>query len=483
MYQPLFRHKLYYLALVLSLVIGADLALHPYSPDAPTFLSGYVRRGLEYALLNGVYLIWLFQEIQYQKKLQAEVQVDPPVPQSFSRLLRLSMGFLFAAWMGFPATSDPFLYLHLGVMSWSGHNPYLTGAGDVISQFSPSLAWFQTATYGPVSLGVFMAVTGIVSSVVGSIYLLKTLFLLVHLVNAALIWNETQQSRMGSFITLAYLMNPILLFEQVGNARVDVLVCTSLILLVGSLRKGHYVQGAIALLLGIFSKTLPIIWVAQWGMFLLRSKRWKSIGVSIFLAIVLVLILFQTLLPTPKAWVSLLNPGVAWQTAGSFHDILNQGLTLAKSILPLFISEKQGGLVRLLKILTYLLYCGYYAWICGQAYFSRRYSASHLVSDMGWATLILFLFATPWYQPWYATILLCFVALLNFAAPRFCLIAITYAVCSTVAYYIFSGVAHSVSLLIASIITVIPTTLLLCFLARVNFSEQQTAEDCFSSTR
>jgi alpha-1,6-mannosyltransferase len=473
-----FRNQLYALAVVLAFSLGIDdLAVHPYNPDSPTFLSHYVRQGIEYALLNGLYLIWLIKAIRL-RSTQPEEQTAHHFAQNFRPLIQPGLLFLFAAWIAYPNTGDPYGYLHFGKMVWSGYNPYLTPGGDFTSQFSPFLAWFQTSTYGVVSLGVFMLVTaGSVLSVTGSIYFLKTLFLLLHLVNTYLIWNATKLSHSRALITLAYFINPILLFEQVGNARVDILLCTTLILLTHSLRKGHYVNAVIAMLLGIFSKTLPVIWVAQLGVFLMRSKRWKSIGISACWAIAFFFILSQTVFTEPKAWLSLLNPGVVWQTAGSFHDILNNALTIAKPFLPSFISENQGRLVRLFKLLTYFLYCVGYAWMCGRAYFSKKYVASSLVLEMGWSTLILFLFATPWYQPWYATILLCFVALMNFTAPRFCLIALTYSTCSAIAYYIFSGVVNPAALLIASIITVFPTTALLCLSSRWIFSEIQAVKD------
>lgn len=471
------QHWFVYLAAIFALVLCLELVLDQYSSKSPTFLSGYVRRGIEYAFLNGMYLIWLINQLQQYRSIQSQAQAFRFGFQNFSDLVKAGLIFLIAAWISYPATSDVYLYLHYGVMGLNGSNPYLIPAKDFTSQLSPLLSWFQTSTYGPISLGLFMiAGAGSFISIHTGIYILKTLFLLIHLLNSYLIWNEPKPTSARSFITLAYLINPIILFEQVGNARVDVLVCTVLILLVRFLRQGRYVGSILVTWAGIFSKTLPIIWLPLVGVFLIRLKRWKALAISAFLSTLFLFILSKTLLTEPEAWISLSNPGVKWQTAGSVHDILNTLLSFFQPVLPSLVIEKQAGVIALFKTFTYLLYGFYYIWVCFKAYFNREYTASNLSVDLGWATLMLFLFATPWYQPWYATVLLCFVALLNFRASFFCLTAIVYAVCSTVAYYLLAGAPEQVPLFIASIITVVPTTLILLFRSKLIFSEAEPSD-------
>ncbi|VXD17895.1 conserved membrane hypothetical protein [Planktothrix serta PCC 8927] len=459
---------LIYPAAFLALILAFELIRVGYDSDSPAFLDGYIRRGVEYTLLNGIYILWLVKGIRSHPSSDQTAEADRYSLQDFSTLIKPGAIFLIAAWMSYPATTDPYLYLHYGMVALSSYNPYLVPAGDFTSQFSSLSPWSQTATYGPISLAFFMiaAATSSISIGVG-IYSLKTLFLLIHLLNSYLIWNQVKTFERGNFITIAYLINPIILFEQVGNARVDVLLCTALILLVKFLIEGRYVRSVAAIWLGILSKTLPIIWAPLLGVFLLKLRRWKSIAFSLFLSIMLLFILSQTLLTEAHAWISLLNPGVAWHNAGSFHDILNRLLTLAKPFLPALIVQKQAGLVWLFKICTYILYCLYYAWICLRTFFRRHYTAFELILDLGWVTLTLFLFATPWYQPWYATVLICFVALLNFRSPFFCFVALTYSVCSTVVYYLFAGGSEFIPLLFASIMTVVPTTLLLLLKSKI----------------
>jgi alpha-1,6-mannosyltransferase len=456
-----------WLAIILSVIFCFETIVAYSNPSSTSFLSAYVRRGIEYSLLNGLYLIWLVEGIQQRKLDHSAIEDCKLTYQRFSDVIKVSLLFLITALISYPVTSDPYLYLHYGTMGLNGVNPYLIPAKDFASQFSSFFPWTQTSTYGPISTSFFIvAAAGRSVSVAVGVYILKTLFFIIHTINSYLIWNEMKGAEHRAFITLAYLINPIILFEQVGNCRVDVLLCTTLILLIGLLRQGNYIGSVIAAWAGILSKTLPIIWLPVLGVFLLRSQRWKSIAIAAFLSILLLLALSQTLFTEPRAWVSLLNPGVKWQSAGSFHDILNGLLSFTKPVLPTFFIEKQAGIVALFKTFTYGLYCLYYAWICFRVYFNRQYTAANLALQLGWLTLILFLLATPWYQPWYATILLCFAALLNFAAPFFCLAVLTYSVCSTVAYYIFAGTPAQALLFIASVITVIPTTVLLFFRSR-----------------
>jgi len=58
---------------------------------------------------------------------------------------------------------------------------------------------------------------------------------------------------------MAYLVNPMLLNEQIVNAHLDVLLANTLIVLIGCLYSGRYVCGILAIWVGFLVKTLPII--------------------------------------------------------------------------------------------------------------------------------------------------------------------------------------------------------------------------------
>jgi alpha-1,6-mannosyltransferase len=306
-------------------------------------------------------------------------------------------------------------------------------------------------------------------SVVVAVYSFKLTCLALHLFNSYLVWQELKSTKSSSWyrswMTLAYLLNPILLFEQVCNAHLDVILCTVLILLIRFFRRRQSVRGFLTLWVGIFAKALPIIWLPLTVVFLLRSRQWKSLAIALFVCVVTVIGFSQILLVTPQAWLSLLNPGVSGKTAGSVHNLLNAFLMGIQSILPSIIAHRPGRVVRAFSLLTYLLYCVYYARLMLRVYFRKHYTADRLFLDLGWATLALFLLATPWYQPWYASVLLPFVILLP-RGKNLAGIAIVYATTSSIAYYGLAYGPYDVPLAIVSLLTVGPPLALSTFQSR-----------------
>ncbi len=58
---------------------------------------------------------------------------------------------------------------------------------------------------------------------------------------------------------MAYLLNPMLLNEQIVNAHLDVLLANTLIAIIGYLYSDRYVWGILAIWVRFLVKTLPII--------------------------------------------------------------------------------------------------------------------------------------------------------------------------------------------------------------------------------
>jgi hypothetical protein len=150
---------------------------------------------------------------------------------------------------------------------------------------------------------------------------------------------------------------------------------------------------------------------------------------------------------------------------GSVHALFREGLGSLGGLLPEIIVRKQGAVVYRFTQATYGAYCLGYAVLLYRVLVGRLSSVSDLISYLGWATLVLLLFATPWYQPWYATILLPFVVL-NLRARFFGITASTYALSSSVAYYLFSYSGNWWPQLGVSILTVVPPLALLVLGAR-----------------
>ncbi|HAX77809.1 MAG TPA: hypothetical protein DCY88_18710 [Cyanobacteria bacterium UBA11372] len=383
------------------------------------------RIGSQYLVLTVIYLIWLVRDKQ---KYQG---------YDFLDILKSTWVFLAIAFIGYPFTQDIYLYLQYGLMAINGLNPYLSASGDFASVLSPFIFWNQTSTYGPISQIFFIISAAFVpvSPILG-VYIFKFICLLFHLFNSYLIWREIRLNNYGIRIAIAYLLNPLLLFELVTEAHVDVFVCTTIILATTAIVKRKYVRGILAIWLGILSKTLPIILLPLFFTLLFKQKRWKILSSSIILSISIILALQYSILPSVESWKSLLNPGVGDLVSGSLHDLLKLIVNseYVEYLFPNFAINYQDNILTAFRYLTYFCFAAYYAWVVGKAYWNKNYSESNLVVDMGWVTLVLLLFATPWLMPWYPTILFPFIAL-NLHARWFCVTSFTFGVVLSCAFY------------------------------------------------
>jgi alpha-1,6-mannosyltransferase len=174
-----------------------------------------------YLIATVTYIIWLIQKKQ--------------TSSSFLDICKYAIPFLALALIAYPQSTDIYMYLHYGVMSLHKINPYL------IRPIASSLAYLPSSTgsnftYGPVSL-FFFSVSALavpISPLVG-VYFFKIICLCVHTLNAYLIWRLLKNSENRSLITMAYLVNPMLLNEQIVNAHLDVLLANTLIVLIGCL--------------------------------------------------------------------------------------------------------------------------------------------------------------------------------------------------------------------------------------------------------
>jgi alpha-1,6-mannosyltransferase len=448
---------LFIFALIVALILGIELVVHGYNylnyishiaKQNNDFESSYFRRGIEYIILNIIYFLWLIQNKALKKR------------SNFINLLKLSIVFLLIAFFSYPVTSDIYLYLQYGLMDINKINPFLNPAGTFTSDLSPFLVWKQSSTYGPISQ-IFFIISAVFTSfgLVGRVYVFKFFCLLGHTLNSYLIWRQLKDCKHQNKITLAYLLNPLLLFEHVANAHLDVFICTALIVLINFIKQNRYTYSILTIWIGFLTKTIPIIWLPLISVFLVRQRRWKSLLIAAFLSLAIVTALFSTVLPTSKAWLSILNPGVSWQTAGSLHNILDVVLNTIEPFLSNLGARPQR-IKRItlfaFKTLAYLGFVIFYAKTLLNVYFKRGYSTNNLILDMGWTTLVLFLFATPWYQPWYCSILLS-IAALKSDSWFFVLTSLTFCISSTCSYYLLAYAPEQYLLVVVSIITVVPT--------------------------
>ncbi|MBD1822844.1 hypothetical protein H6F51_10100 [Cyanobacteria bacterium FACHB-DQ100] len=394
--------------------------------------------GGSYLLLSIVYLIWIANLLSSSWMHST---------WSFRTILLRTSFFWISAFIAYPLGNDTYLYLHAGLMNLSGANPYLIRAASYITQLSPYVDWGQTSTYGMLSqvLFTFSAVFITISPIV-ALYVFKLICLLLHLLNSYLIWRwlpVPERSR----ITIAYLLHPLLLMEQVSSAHVDILVSTSLIIFALSFARQRFWITFAALWGGFLGKTLPIIWAPWVAVTLLRQGHWKWLIAMILGSGAIMTGLSFTVMPNLAAWQSILNPGVAGQYQSSLMAISKFALDLIRIFKPeqLTLLQQQAMLAKLSSA-ALLGFFGFYCWQLWRSDKRWNQTPQMLLEDMGWTTLVLMLFATSWLMPWYCSILITFAALVP-QARLFGLTTLAFAFSSSAQY--FFGLNSSLKSLIS----------------------------------
>ncbi|BAU09656.1 hypothetical protein LEP3755_01270 [Leptolyngbya sp. NIES-3755] len=359
--------------------------------------------GGSYLLLSIVYLIWLANLLS-SSWLHST--------WSFRTILLKTSFFWIAAFVAYPLGNDTYLYLHAGLMNLSGANPYLIRAASYVTELSPYVDWGQTSTYGVVSqaLFTFSALFVTIHPIV-AIHVFKLICLALHLFNGYVIWRWLPIPERGR-ITIAYLLHPLLLMEQVSSAHVDILVSTSLALFAISFTKQRFWLAFLALWGGVLGKTLPIIWAPWVAVTLLRQGHWRWLLAMIAASGAIVTGLWFTVMPNLAAWQSILNPGVAGQYQSSLMSIAKFALDLVRIFTPENLAlADQRLILNTLSSLTLVAFLFFYSWQLWRSDKRWNNTPQMLIEEMGWTTMFLFLFATSWLMPWYCSILITFAAL------------------------------------------------------------------------
>ncbi len=418
-------------AIIFSLILCVELAIRAYSfnlealanspgqylPDFSKTIDK-IRVGIEYRCLIIIYIVWLI--INKNKKRDI----------SFRKILKNSSFFLLIAFISYPVTTDINLYVHYGLMDLNGIDPFINAASTFTSKLSPFLVWKQTSTYGPISQLFFMfsAIFVAITPTLG-IYVFKLICLSFHILNSSLIWQHLKTSPHKVNVTIAYLVNPFLLYEQVTNAHVDVLISTVLIILIICLKNHNYIAAIVTAWIGFLIKTLPIIWLPLIFVYLIKQQRWKIIFSAVCISLGIVFATSIIDLPTVDAWKSLLNPGVKEKVGDSLYALVKSLLSL--KILNFSLSF-QHTLYSIIKPIIFSIFVVSYLIILVKPYWKKKYSENNLSINIGWVTLILFMFAAPWYCSWYSSVLLGVVAL-NIHSKRFAITSIGFCIISAIA--------------------------------------------------
>jgi alpha-1,6-mannosyltransferase len=405
--------KIFFAGLLLSTALCLELFNKQFQIggwNGNVIFSSYnLRIGFLYVCLNILYVLWLISYIRKKTFFEQEGTIN------FFNTILPSLAFIFLSFISFPNTkTDISVYLHSGLMVLNDLNPYIVPAGDFESIFSNS--WNQTSTYGPISQFLFL-ISSIWAkyNVLLSIYIFKTLCLVFHLLNILLIWRHLN-SHFPRFkqLTLLYAINPILLFEQVSQAHIDIFLCTSIILIVININLGRFFRSFLFIWIGILIKTIPVIWVPLFATYLVSGRQWRTIAVCFLTSLVIICFSTFFFLGDFQAWLSLTNPGVSFRADRSIHLLSIIFYNQFPNYFPDFFSASRVYLGT--KWVGYILYMLSYLFILVRLYFSGKFCSQNdaffLTLSIGWATLFLFLFATPWNPSWYVSILIPIAVLL-----------------------------------------------------------------------
>ncbi|MBD2509326.1 hypothetical protein H6G91_18855 [Nostoc muscorum FACHB-395] len=444
-------------AIILSLILCGELAIRAYSfhldalgnstgrylPDFPNHFD-QIRTGIELLFLTIIYVVWLIINKNKEKDI------------TFIKILKNSSFFLLIAFASYPITTDINLYIHYGLMYLNGVNPFLNPASTFTSELSPFLAWKQTSTYGPISQLFFMFSAFFVAITPSlGIYVFKLICLLFHILNSYLIWGHLKNYPYKVNVTTAYLVSPLLLYEQVTNAHIDVLISTILIILIIFLKNYNYLAAIVIAWIGFLIKTLPIVWLPLIFVYLIKQQRWKILFSAIFISVAIIFATSLIALPSVDAWTSLFNPGVKDRVGGSLYSLIKNLLSIKILNLPITL---QATVFSRFKPIIFSIFVISYLIILVKPYLKKTYSTTSFSTNIGWITLILFLFAAPWYCSWYSSVLLAVVALnIDSNSKRFVITSIVFCLSSTVFYYLLRGIR------LYDFLTVVPTLAVIIF--------------------
>jgi len=300
---------------------------------------------------------------------------------------------------------------------------------------------------------------------VPAVYLFKTFCLIGHVVNGLLVWRVLGAGSLRSKLTMAYLINPTLLSMHVAEAHVDVFVCSATLILIGCLLTGKYFGAILAAWAGALTKTLPVIWLPILASFMLHRRAWKAAAGSALVSLAIIGVLTATLLPTVEAWKALFNPVSRTLAARSLHHFSSLLLEHGLKVGP----DARAAILAKGVLAGTVVFAAYYLWVCLKPHVRRMSSESGLVADLGWATLALFLLATPWMMPWYPSVLLPFAVLSG--APFLGLCSLVFSLSAGVIYG--DGAGRNLVSMLTTLVTIVP--ILATLIWRRRLSERSAA--------
>jgi alpha-1,6-mannosyltransferase len=317
------------------------------------------------------------------------------------------------AWSLLPANSSDVLdYIGFGRLAAVYHvSPYLDTYSEFTDHFAPYVTWDDPMPYGPVVLPVF-AIAGVIAEhhVLFAIYLIKFAWLIIHVLNAWLIYSIAQSLVPDpGYAAFLFAFNPLILLEQIGNAHNDGLLILFGLLAMLALQRSRDALAVPLALLSALVKMSGVFWFAAVVALLIRHRRWQSLvrGIGSSLAGLAILFMFV--------------PGFA-----SLLTVMKTQAQYSEDSLHTLLIDRAAALGRLLngtwgydeffrtdRLIFSVLFIGVCLWR-----FTLIRDLVSLIRQLGCLLLVLLLGYAASVYPWYTAWLLPIAALTDSAQLR-----------------------------------------------------------------
>jgi hypothetical protein len=258
--------------------------------------------------------------------------------------------------------------------------------------------------YGPVVLPVF-AIAGVVSQhhVLVAIYVIKFAWLLIHLLNAWLIYRIARPLVPDpEYALFLFAFNPLILLEQIGNAHNDGLLILFGLLAIVALQRGRQSLAVPLALLSALVKISGLFWLAAVVALLIRRRSWRALtqGAGASLAGLAVVFL---LVPGFASQLTVMNTQARY-SEDSPHSVLLDGVAAVCSASNSTCDDDE--LFQIDRLIFSALFIGVCVWR-----FSAIRDLASLIRELGHVFLVLLLGYTASVYPWYTAWLLPIAAL------------------------------------------------------------------------
>ena len=312
-----------------------------------------------------------------------------------------------------PANSnDVLFYLALGrILVVHGANPYTHSYSEFPDEFTPYFGWDETMPYGPVALPPLMLGAWVsTASLVGLIFVLKLVWLLVHLGCSAVIYDVLR--RKGADATFGLFLfgfSPLILLEQLANGHNDGLMILFILLAIAAVQRGHGVWALLLALCATFVKIPGAMAGAVILVLLLRQGQWRRAAVGSAACVVLVALAGVVFFRDRDAVMSLANPSS--HTTNSLHHLLIAVVAEYGHLAGVSMSFAE--VARADRLIASVLLLAFCIW---RAAYVRNLDS--LIRELAYLFLALLVGHTAWFFPWYVTWLVPLAALTTSEALR-----------------------------------------------------------------